>query len=946
MSPSDEGLTPEDNPILNNPYDPPGRYWKLDSSGRATEEIRHGRRPSAPYPTVPKTTGRVEEPKVSEIKMHDRINLIRKRVEDWRQGGYPGINGMVARLLSYWRSEEQHGTRPYFCQVTAIETLVWLCDADESTDPHLAKLRAAINSACREHNRDIARYATKMATGTGKTMVMGMIIAWHAFRERGRTDVLIMVPNLTVKDRLGSLLPENSGNVYQKILPRSMKLPEHTRVSIVNYQAFQQRSSLAMPGESVDSKTRRILTAGHEEPDSWKESPPAMLDRVLAEHRGASKITVINDEAHHCYLPDPKAKADISKGSNPREAALWFSTLQHLKDGGRLGTVFDMSATPMFISTKADTDTELFPWVVSDYPLIDAIEAGLTKIPRVPVQDITGNDEPKYRNVYRYVQKNERDLRHDSMHNDVKELLQKLEEKYKIEYERYSRNGKIPVMIVVAYPIDNAKAIYKHLAGYRDGDVWVRGYDMFSNVVDGKPAATPNTILVTSDMDNITDSDWKELAIEQETFFPEGADKKDRIKYIRDVFQTVGQNGKPGEKIRCVVSVNMLTEGWDARTVTHIFGYRAFKSDLLCEQVAGRALRRSSLPAGDLKRGETLPPEYAGIFGIPFSFMLGSGRSKDSKMPWNVYTVRGREEFRVKFPNIRSYEISHETTTVEIDPDRIAPYKPKNYDPNTIIIGLAGKPEKLGDVRAHTAIYRLAENVTKVHNSAGAGKRDFFTSVLNAVHQWLAHKNVECDDPSVLAHEANLGNATKAVWDAVTTKGALVPVRPVFADEHEPAQLRELDTSSVDFDTTKDHKYPPGGGIPAKSEMNAAACDSAQEVKVATILDEHDDIEAWARTYRLGWDIPYLNPKTGGWNRYTPDFVARVRGGAAHLIIEFKGQETEDAKIKKEAIENMWLPAVNASEDPACEGKWRYVYIDNDLRIGVELENAIKEALR
>ena len=402
--------TPEDDPILNNPYDEPSRYWELDRKGRPTGKLMKGRRPSAPYPTVPRSGSSILEPTATEKALHRRINEMRKHVESWSRAGYPGLGGNISRLLEYWSNKEQHGTRPYFCQVEAIKTLVWLCDADESVDPMLPGMRTEIREACENHNGDIMRYATKMATGTGKTMVMGMIIAWQALRERGGADILILVPNLTVRDRLETLLPQNSDNIYGQILPRGVRLPDQTHVSIVNYQAFQQRSTIGvLPGETADGKTRRVLTAGRPEPEGWKESPKAMLGRVLRDHRDARRITVINDEAHHCYHPDPKARMDASKGANPREAALWFSTLQHLRTEGRLGAVFDMSATPMFISAKADAGSELFPWIVSDYPLIDAIEAGLTKIPRVPVSDITGNDEPKYRNIFRYIRKEERE---------------------------------------------------------------------------------------------------------------------------------------------------------------------------------------------------------------------------------------------------------------------------------------------------------------------------------------------------------------------------------------------------------------------------------------------------------------------------------------------------------------------------------------------------------
>lgn len=577
-----------------------------------------------------------------------------------------------------------------------------------------------------------------MATGTGKTIVMGMIIAWQAMRSLGRTDILVIVPNLTVKGRLSVLQPSDADNVYKDILPRGTNLPDNTRVSIINYQAFRPRSTLDIDPEkpSPDTKTKRLIAAGAEYPDHWLESPPTMLDRLLRLHRGASEIIILNDEAHHCYRPDkPNAKGANDEVVKPKEAAMWFGALAHLYNEGRLGMVFDMSATPRFISSTSRADTELFPWVVSNYPLIDAIEAGLTKIPRVPVRDSTGYEEPKFRNIYAHMRRADRKLHHNSMHDDVMDLLRRLEVKYKEEFERYSKNGRLPVMIVVAYPIDNAKAIYKHLAGYRDGDSWKEGYEMFSNIRDGRPASSPATLLVTSDLDNLDDKAWGDLAIEQDEFFKDAIDKKERKKHIRDVFQTVGQKGKPGENIRCVVSVNMLTEGWDAKTVTHVFGYRPFKSDLLCEQVAGRALRRSSLP--NHANGGILPPEYAGIFGIPFSFMMGTGNGTDPPPSWEVRTEPGRERFRMTFPHIRGYEMGSEAVVLKFNPREVNDdYEAKlltDKSGDVMVVGSTGEWEKLTDPkRAHTAIFELAARITERYGPVGNKTRS------SSLQLWLS----------------------------------------------------------------------------------------------------------------------------------------------------------------------------------------------------------------
>ena len=942
--------TPENSPILNSPYERPTKHWMLNDRGTATGELGEGRRPSAPYPTVPRAGGRTRRVTQAELEMHDRINIIRERVEAWRVAGYPGISPTIALLLRHWRGETAH-TRPFYCQVVAIETLVWLCDADPRNDPKLDYLREEIFKASENHNGSILRYATKMATGTGKTMVMGMIIIWQALRSTKRTDILVMVPNRTVKDRLLVLIPGNSDNVYKSLLPPNMRLPGNLKLTIVNFQAFRQRSVLGVDkDEKVDFKTRKILTSGGNDPESWYESPQDMLDRLLPSHRGA-RIAVINDEAHHCYRPMQNKKRAVRKDggevASPAEAALWFSALQHLDNAGRLGMVFDMSATPMFISNASQYETELFPWVVSDYPLIDAIEAGLTKIPRVPVEDLTGQDEPKFRNIFNYIPRSERKLVYDSMHEDVADLLKRLEEKYHDVSKIYQKLGQVPVMIVVAYPIANATALYKYLAGYRAGNDWREGASkIFSNVKEGKPIKSPVTLLVTSDIDDFDSADWRSLAIEQEAFFPANADKKDRAKHIKNVFQTVGQRGKPGEKIRCIVSVNMLTEGWDARTVTHILGYRPFKSDLLCEQVAGRALRRSNLPADGLLHGKLLAPEYAGIFGIPFSFMLGDGKGKAEPDPaWPVYTVEGRENLRMNFPNIKAYEPAQDTVRLEFDEDRVERYEVTgSYAPVDVTTeGSVGEREIMeADMRHRSAIFKLASHITdKFAAHRGDRKGPLFQSAVAAVRRWLEHDKVVCNDERLLAYPPHLGAVAERILDASLPQHRRHAYRPVFWDEYDQNHPHVLDTGRVSFNTTLKDKYPPDG-VPAKSELNAAACHSPDEVRLASILDNHPMIEAWVRSHKLGWNIPYTDHKTGKNREYEPDFVARVKGGRAHLIIEFKGQDSDEAHNKRVTTVEKWIPAVHASDDDACRGKWVYVYIDNNNRLQREIDDAVR----
>lgn len=294
-------------------------------------------------PTVPHGNTRQRRPAESaraEAALHGRINRIRECVRRWREQGRPGAGRQTSALLDHWHGSVQGRMRPFFCQVEAAETLVWLFDADEDGD--LARIRGEVRRACYEYNGNLLRYATKMATGTGKTLVMAMLIAWLSMRREGRADIVVIVPNLTVKERLSELVP-GSGSIYESILPAGWRLPADTRVTIINCQKFVQRDGLRMAGEKADSRTARLVTGGGPRPDEWKEDPEVMIDRLLPYHRGAP-VVVINDEAHHCYRPGGKIKGDRDVADS-RTAALWFAALEHLRDEGRLEAVFDMSAT-------------------------------------------------------------------------------------------------------------------------------------------------------------------------------------------------------------------------------------------------------------------------------------------------------------------------------------------------------------------------------------------------------------------------------------------------------------------------------------------------------------------------------------------------------------------------------------------------------------------------
>ena len=692
------------NPIINSPYERPRHHWELDGNGRATNTLLDGRRPSGPYRGVPLPVGSHEHAGSNDdrIEPYAQINAIRDGVVSWRKGGYRGVSSMSRRLLEHWSRDSGGERRPFFCQVDAIETLMWLCEALPSlaggggTDGQALRrpLLEALSLVNKTWNNSVPRFAVKMATGTGKTWVMAMIILWQALRAKGRTDILVLTPNLTVRDRLSELDPRLSDmSLYRDLLPPDVPMPSNLYVTVINYQAFHRRSELSIngPDETLSGQAKALLGPhGRSVTAQWIEPNEKMLDRLLSSHRGAREIIVINDEAHHCRRRRA-SEEDASGGSEDEddaEAAIWFGVLLSLKEQGRLGHVFDLSATPMYLKRPVNLDSEVFPWTVSDYSLIDAIEAGLVKIPTVPIRDNaepTKDRLPVWRNIYASLPASDRRVKYDRMPPVVEELLDKIHESYGDADKAYSKSKITPVMIVVVNSVKAANEFYRHIAGYVDHEnskanagskAWHPGrYRLFSNVeADGSgPVMHPPTLLVHSQLDKPAEgSEWKKIADAQKEFFSPGGTptRRELVDYIRKAFNTVGQAGQPGEHVRCIVSVSMLSEGWDVRTVTHIFGFRLFSSQLLCEQVAGRALRRTSLRPGV---GGTMLPEYARIFGVPFSFMNeGPDKPTPPVDEWVVRTVNGRSRYRIGFPCIASYLLEQPSSAYMLDPERVS----------------------------------------------------------------------------------------------------------------------------------------------------------------------------------------------------------------------------------------------------------------------------------
>ncbi len=446
------------------------------------------------------------------------------------------------------------------------------------------------------------------------------------------------------------------------------------------------------------------------------ETEGQMLQRVMPELMGLKNIIAINDEAHHCYREKPgKGDEEVLKGDDKKEAdknkeaaRLWINGLEAVNRKLGLTRVFDLSATPFFLSGSGYLEGTLFPWTRCDFSLMDAIECGIVKLPRVPVaENIPGNEMPMFRELWKHIGKKmpkkgrgkSAVLDPLSIPVELQTALQALYGHYEKTYQLWKEHGikAPPCFIVVCNNTATSKLVYDYISGF------VRTHeDGSSNVVNGRltlfhnyddhdnPLPRPNTLLIDSEQlesGEGLEKNFRKLATDEiERFKREALERGgdlanqliagkeiDDTTLLREVMNTVGKPGTLGESIRCVVSVSMLTEGWDANTVTHVLGVRAFGTQLLCEQVIGRALRRQSY---DLNEEGRFNVEYADVLGVPFDFTAKPVIIKPQP-PRETVRVKAvlpeREALEIRFPRVAGYrvELPEERLTANFTEDSI-----------------------------------------------------------------------------------------------------------------------------------------------------------------------------------------------------------------------------------------------------------------------------------
>ncbi len=971
-----------ENPVLNSPFKEPKRHFRFTEEG-ITDEIVEERRISQYFIPIPRpkkksakqlsfetewTADRVEENK--------DINKIRERVAIWRQGGYVGITKITAGLLEYWKREDRE-RKLFFCQIEALETAIWITEVAPKYG------EAWIENILREKNQLsnplLYRIAFKMATGSGKTLVMAMIIAWQALNKLANSQdprfsdtFLIVTPGITIRDRLRVLLPNDPENYYRQhdLVPSDLMLElGKAKMVLTNFHAFKQRERI-----SAGKITKQILNQQQESP--FTETPDQMVRRVSRDLGNKKNIIVINDEAHHCYRRKPDgAEADDDdvalKGDERREAEqreeearIWISGIEAVKAKLGVKVVYDLSATPFFLRGSGYNEGTLFPWVVSDFSLIDAIESGIVKVPRVPVSDDSMiGEQPTYRDLWfrirEHLPKKGRKAEELSVEPnlppELEGALQSLYSNYEKKFNQWKeiqggreRGMTPPVFIVVCNNTNVSKMVFEYVSGWEktlrnDERVAVPGkLALFSNVDGEQWLARPNTILIDSQQlesgEGMSDEFKKIAATEIEEFkteyrarFP-GRDAEDLSDedILREVMNTVGKPDKLGEYIRCVISVSMLTEGWDANTVTHILGVRAFGTQLLCEQVVGRGLRRRSYAPN---KDGMFDAEYAEVYGVPFSFIPSAGSEKDPKpgpTPTRVRALEDRIACEITFPRIIGYRYQFEgeklaATFTQDSKMSISTADVPSKTEMQSIIGESSFHELYGlkEKRLKQVDFRLAALLLEKYfkDIDGNTRPWFFPQLLTIVGDWREN-HLTCKDnafPQMLLMVAFAKTAAEKIYQSLVASTSeekiLLPI------------LRPYDTLGstryVDFDTARDVYRTR----PDKNHLSHVVLDSGWEGKLAETLEDMDEVIHYVKNFQLGFTIPYtFNGEEKG---YLPDYLIRIDDGRGrddllNLVLEVSGEARKDKAAKVETARNLWIPAIN---NHSGFGRWAFLEI-------------------
>ncbi len=968
-------VRPVDRPIICTPFDEPKQHWFYRTNGEPI--INSFRRPASYwYKTKKAYTSQTSLFATEESDELPLVNFLRDDVRRWRESKYEMATPITKKLLEHWNNSQRE-RRLFFCQREAVETIIYLTEilaSDRKTrwstklsySDYVKLKKGEMPDFMKPFSKEgtltptlldipaesdfpsLVRYGCKMATGSGKTVVMAMLISW-AFCNRASQPsdtrfpdaTLVLCPNLTIRERLQVLRPELDNNYYRQfnIVPSSL-LPmlQRGKVLIANWHQLALESPNAESGE-----TYRVVNKG-------EETSIAFAKRVLGDLYNRGPLLVLNDEGHHAYRPKPisedeKNELSVEEVKELEEATVWIKGIDHINKACGVEICADLSATPFYIKGSGYVEGSPFPWLISDFGLVDAIESGIVKIPRIPVSDQTGLPEPKYFNLWRHITdglasgqklqggRPKPEVVWVKANDALLQLAGQYKERYSYFQGRNDNNLAIPpVMIIVCDNTNIAELYFQNISGEtaieRD-QIITRGKKRGQTKIVKQKGYGMGQVFpdIFSNENNILNTLRIDSKTIEETDTEEGLNKDEGKKQLRLLVDTVGQKGKPGEKIKCVISVQMLTEGWDANNVTHILGLRAFESQLLIEQVVGRGLRRMNYTVDP--ETNMFPPEYVDVYGIPFSIIPFKGRPTQQKAPEDrpVYHVKAlpeREKLKIEFPNLEGYVFDLKNNLIQIDFDSLENFQiqPLKNPTATFVqpqVGYkVGKPgiNPALDIQEHnreeyyksthlqTIKFEIARQI--VHNLLYGrnellpklkhqSRAQLFPQVFKVIDRYL---NEKVDYIGYDQREIGLATYTQKIIELLTT--AIEPNR----NNGEPPLLPQLNrykpigsTELVNFNTKKAIQET------IKSHVNLVVADTLQwEQSAAFMLELNTNVLSYVKNDHLEFTIPY--EFEGQQPHYEPDYIVKLRNGTT-LVLEIKGFEDLVVKAKHQGAKEM-----------------------------------------
>lgn len=904
-----------DRVVICDAFREPDKHYQLMTGGRS--KLVSGRRPSVRFlasakdakggiaGVVGKEAGLFEDMLASNEQHNDFVNQLRDEVRAWRETGYPGTALVTRRLLEWWfeRDEERRaiGRRFFFCQQEAVETVIYLYEVQGRRKM--------------PETGDLLRYALKLATGTGKTVVMALFVTWstlHHCKVSGSSlsqNFLVLVPNLTVLSRVkgiprgDGLDPSGEHNLYAAfdIVPPEYRDDFKPNVAVRNWQGIQ------LEGKREDWISEEVVEEGRFIPAAvlWamrrraQRDPNVVIRRMLG---GWRDVVVINDEAHHVY-----GEKRTRKGEDP-DYIKWSKIIDRVSKAAKLSLVLDLSATPWYGSGSYKPEGTLFEWLVSDFPVYDAFESGLVKVVRLPDPDEKGRIYLDLWDLVKGAKTKEEYIR------ACKGAIASIYSSWRKDYDEWSSalefaRGPSPVLLCVADNATRAGWLFEHLT---------REYDLLRNPDDDDR------------------NRWVTIQIDSKVF---DADKGNEG-IIREMVNTVGRKGKPGEHVRCIVSVNMLSEGWDVQSVSHILGLRAFGSPLLTEQIIGRGLRRTNYdvlnqPLDERPDGSE---ETVDAFGIPFVGFPVEKRKRPKTGEWGQKPVwiepdSKKEKFRIRIPNVRSWAVGVTDSLADLVRVEELPeihVNPKETPPEVHVRPVVGgQPEAimtLEEFRKERPVLKtaflMAEELfdaTNPGSAADLGIGPTFDELLDLSQRYLKSRvrPLEVD-----GRRSDLRDIGIYYWRRQSLDVLENAVRGVGVGGVEPVPILG-NPEMLDSATLRRFQWTGVLADGKRCHTNKVPCHTDLEKRFADFLDGAKDVVRYFKNERFGFSVTYYEDNRP--RQYYPDFVIVVReasGREIYWLGETKGEIRHNTALKREAA-HLWCERMSGTRD----GAWRHLFV-------------------